>query len=154
MQRVAGVEEIRSLSRAQRAVGRRVALVPTMGSLHQGHLSLVREACRRADWVVVSIFVNPTQFGPGEDLENYPRDLERDAALCAAEGVDALFVPDVAEVYPAGYQTSVRVEALSRPLCGVSRPGHFDGVATVVAKLLIMVEPEAFLTKGFTHKAL
>ncbi len=142
MQRVTGAEAIRSLSRAQRAAGRRVALVPTMGSLHQGHLSLVREARRRADWVVVSIFVNPTQFGPGEDLENYPRDLERDAALCAAEGVDALFVPDAAEVYPTGYQTSVRVDALSRPLCGASRPGHFDGVATVVAKLLIMVEPD------------
>lgn len=142
MQTLTKIEEIRGRSRAQRAAGRRVALVPTMGYLHRGHLSLVRAARQRADWVVVSIFVNPTQFGPGEDLDRYPRDLERDTALCVAEGVDALFVPTAAEVYPAGFQARVEVEEVSRPLCGASRPGHFSGVATVVVKLLNMVEPD------------
>jgi len=142
VQTLTNIGEIRERSRAQRAAGRRVALVPTMGYLHRGHLSLVRAARQRAEWVVVSIFVNPIQFGPGEDLDRYPRDLERDAALCVAEGVDALFVPTAAEVYPAGFQTRVEVEEVSRPLCGASRPGHFSGVATVVVKLLNMVEPD------------
>jgi pantoate--beta-alanine ligase len=124
-----------------RREGRRIALVPTMGFLHAGHLSLVRLARGMADEVVVSIFVNPTQFGPGEDLDAYPRDLERDRRLLAAEGVDVLFLPSAAEMYPAGYQTRVTLDRLPRHLCGVSRPVHFGGVATVVAKLMHIAKP-------------
>jgi len=132
----------RAASRAAKAAGGRVGLVPTMGYLHRGHLELVRRARELADWVVVSIFVNPTQFGPTEDLERYPKDFERDRALCEGAGVDALFAPSAAEMYPAGFQSYVSVEELSRPLCGVSRPGHFRGVATVVAKLFHLSEAD------------
>jgi pantoate--beta-alanine ligase len=121
--------------------GQIVGFVPTMGYLHRGHLALVEEALRRADQVVVSIFVNPTQFSPGEDLDQYPRDFERDLDLCRELGTHAIFAPEVEEMYPPGFQTRVLVERLSRNLCGLHRPGHFDGVALVVTKLFCAVRP-------------
>jgi pantoate--beta-alanine ligase len=124
-----------------RANGQRVGFVPTMGALHSGHLELAREAKRRASYAAVSIFVNPTQFGPNEDLGRYPRDLEGDVRKCASVGVDLVFAPDAAEMYPAGDATRVRVSALSEALCGAFRPGHFEGVATVVAKLFALAAP-------------
>lgn len=134
--------ELRTALRMCRGRGETIAFVPTMGFLHRGHAALMREARARADVVVVSVFVNPTQFGPGEDLAAYPRDLDRDRKLCEAEGVSHLFVPEVATIYPPGFCTSVRVVGLSEGLCGASRPGHFDGVATVVTKLFNMVQPD------------
>jgi len=129
---------------AQRAKGKKIAFVPTMGNLHEGHLSLVRKAKALGDYVVVSIFVNPLQFGEGEDLDNYPRTLAADKAQLFSEGTDAVFIPTVAEMYPRGMrtQTQVRVPELSETLCGSSRPGHFDGVTTVVTKLFNMVKPD------------
>lgn len=120
----------------------RVALVPTMGYLHEGHASLMRLARQHADRVVVSIFVNPKQFGPNEDLDRYPRDLERDQALALKEGVDLLFTPTPEEVYPPGFRTTVSVAGLTEPLCGAHRPGHFAGVTTVVARLFGLVRPD------------
>ncbi|MBL8680386.1 MAG: pantoate--beta-alanine ligase [Myxococcales bacterium] len=124
-----------------RARGRRVGFVPTMGALHEGHLTLAREARARVGdhgLVAVSIFVNPTQFGPNEDFSKYPRELERDVARCATAGVDVVFAPDAASMYPAGERTRVTVRALSEPLCGPFRPGHFEGVATIVTKLFAL----------------
>lgn len=141
MRVVQTVREMRAWSEAERRAGRRIALVPTMGALHEAHLSLVREARRHSDRVVVSLFVNPTQFGNGEDLDAYPRDFARDRRLLEEERVDALFHPSAAEVYPHGYETYIDVERLAPRLCGEFRPGHFRGVATVVAKLFNMARP-------------
>jgi pantoate--beta-alanine ligase len=134
--------ELQRWSDAQRAAGRRVALVPTMGALHEGHLSLVRLGQRLADRVVVSIFVNPTQFGPAEDFVRYPRDFERDLELLRKVGTDVVFAPPVEEIYPAGDATWVEVERLTAGLCGRSRPGHFRGVTTVVARLFNAARPQ------------
>jgi pantoate--beta-alanine ligase len=132
-------------SEAARARGQRIALVPTMGFLHEGHLSLLREGRRRGDRLVLSIFVNPTQFGPKEDLARYPRDLDGDLAKAAATGATAVFLPDDAAMYPPGYQTFVRVQKLEQGLCGARRPDHFVGVATVVCKLFNIVRPHVAL---------
>jgi pantoate--beta-alanine ligase len=136
------IAEMRAASRAVRNANRRLGLVPTMGALHEGHLSLVRTAKSSCDAVTASIFVNPTQFGPTEDLAKYPRSFERDREMLEREGVDFLFAPTVEEMYPSGATTWVTVEELSSKLDGRSRPGHFRGVATVVAKLFHIVEPE------------
>ncbi len=136
------VEEVRRLVAGWRARGQRVAFVPTMGSLHGGHVSLVHRARAAAERVVVSIFVNPLQFGPGEDYRRYPRPLARDRALLAAEGVDLLWTPEVKELYPADERTRVRVTGLGEVLEGAARPGHFEGVATVVLKLINAVAPD------------
>ena len=136
---------MQNLSRAAHRSGRTIALVPTMGFLHDGHASLLREGRRRGDLLVLSIFVNPTQFGVGEDFEAYPRDLARDRAVAEGAGVDVIFAPPAGEMYPAGYQTYVDVERLTLPLCGASRPGHFRGVTTVVSKLLNIVQPDVAL---------
>ncbi len=135
-------DEMRAQSRAWRAAGQTVGFVPTMGYLHEGHLSLVSLAAERCDHTVVSIFVNPAQFGPGEDLGAYPRDPEGDLAKSAAAGAELAWVPPTETMYPPGYQTRVEVTELSKPLCGVSRPVHFGGVATVVTKLFNVVEPD------------
>lgn len=135
------IAEMRQWSEAERRAGRRIAFVPTMGFLHSGHLCLVRDARARGERLVVSIFVNPRQFGPGEDFAGYPRDFIRDRELLENESVDVLFHPSVEEMYPRGAQTHVEVERLSLPLCGALRPGHFRGVATVVTKLFNIVLP-------------
>jgi pantoate--beta-alanine ligase len=136
------IEEMRSASRDTRGEGKRFGFVPTMGALHEGHLSLVRAAKAKSDVVAVSIFVNPLQFGPTEDLAKYPRRFERDRELLENEAVDIVFAPQPEDMYPKGAVTYVTVEGLSEKLCGRSRPGHFRGVATVVAKLFHIVEPD------------
>ena len=136
------VADLRAQVAAWRAAGQTVGFVPTMGALHDGHLSLVRLAGARADRVVASIFVNPTQFGPGEDFEAYPRDEARDAALLVEAGCHLLFAPAVSEMYPPGAATTVTVAGVSEPLDGLARPGHFEGVATVVTKLLNQCAPD------------
>jgi pantoate--beta-alanine ligase len=136
------VEETRRQLRALRTSGKSIGLVPTMGALHEGHASLLRQARRSNDVVVASIFVNPTQFAPNEDLSRYPRPFEKDVAVCAAEGVDLIFHPEPGELYPPNFQTYVEVEKLQRPLCGKSRPTHFRGVATVVLKLFQIIQPD------------
>jgi len=136
------IAETRAACGAARMEGKHLGLVPTMGALHEGHLSLMRAAKAQCDVVAASIFVNPTQFGPKEDLAKYPRDLQRDSALLQQEGVEFVFVPSVEEMYPAGAVTWVTVEGMSAKLCGRSRPGHFRGVTTVVAKLFHIIEPD------------
>lgn len=142
MKVVTGIAEMKVLAANWKAAGRTVGFVPTMGYLHEGHLSLVRESKERCGVTVVSIFVNPAQFGPVEDFQRYPRDLEKDSAMLAREGVDALFVPAAEAVYPPGYKTYVEVEDLQDRLCGRSRPGHFRGVVTVVLKLFHIIRPD------------
>jgi pantoate--beta-alanine ligase len=136
------IGDVRQEVRAARARGARVGLVPTMGALHEGHASLLRAARADGGLVVASIFVNPTQFGPGEDLAKYPRPLERDLEICRREGVGLVFTPSAAEMYPAGFATTVHVARMTEKLCGAFRPGHFDGVCTVVARLLAIVRPD------------
>ncbi len=133
--------ELRALCERARAAGKKVGFVPTMGALHEGHLALVHEARRRTEYVVVSIFVNPTQFGPHEDLARYPRTFAGDCARCEQAGVDAVFAPVAESMYPQGDETRVRVGDTARHLCGAHRPGHFEGVCTVVAKLFALVGP-------------
>jgi len=134
--------ELRAASRAWRSQGRTIGFVPTMGYLHEGHLSLVRLSDARCDHTVISIFVNPAQFAPGEDLDQYPHDLEGDLAKAEVAGAELAYVPDKDTVYPPGYQTRVTVPELAAPMCGASRPVHFGGVATVVTKLLNVVQPD------------
>lgn len=137
------IEEIRAAVRQARQQGKSIGLVPTMGALHEGHASLIRAARARTDFVVVTIFVNPTQFGPNEDLDRYPRQLTKDVALSGKEGADAVFAPVNSVMYPEGYRTYVEVHGMQAVLCGKSRPIHFRGVATVVLKLFNIVQPDA-----------
>jgi pantoate--beta-alanine ligase len=145
MQIINSIIHMQALAIAPEREGRRIAFVPTMGFLHDGHASLLREGRKRGDVLVLSIFVNPIQFGVHEDLDRYPRDMERDCHMAEACGVDIVFIPTVAEMYPQGFQTGVSVRDISQPLCGASRPGHFDGVSTVVAKLFNIVRPDVAL---------
>lgn len=142
MKIIESITEMKKASQAFRAKGKKIAFVPTMGYLHHGHLSLMKKGREVGDVLVVSIFVNPTQFGKGEDFERYPRDIDKDKKLCEGEGVDILFVPKAEEMYPEGYQTYLDVEKVTRNLCGASRPGHFRGVATVVTKLFNIIRPD------------
>jgi len=150
------IEEIRRMVAAARAAGKTVGFVPTMGALHAGHYSLIAAASTACDFVVVSIFVNPTQFAPGEDLAAYPRTEETDLAGCESRGADAVFLPSVEEMYPDRPRTSVHVAELGEGLCGASRTGHFDGVCTVVAKLFHIVAPDQafFGAKDFQQGAI
>jgi pantoate--beta-alanine ligase len=141
MQEIDQVPEMQAWSDRTRGAGRRIGFVPTMGYLHEGHMSLVREARRRTDHCVASIFVNPLQFGPNEDLSRYPRDLDRDRARLSDAGVDVLYLPTPASMYPEGFQTHVDVNEATTGLCGRSRPGHFRGVTTVLTKLFNTVKP-------------
>jgi len=147
METLGSVDELRSRVAQWRQRGERVAFVPTMGNLHEGHLQLVREARKLAPHVIASVFVNPLQFGPGEDLDSYPRTLDADRQKLAAEDTDLLFIPDVVTMYPRGveHSTVVEVPEVSEGLCGDFRPGHFTGVATVVARLFNLVQPDVAL---------
>ena len=142
MRIVRSISELRVALKALRESGQSIGFVPTMGFLHEGHGSLIRQSTARCDATVVSVFVNPSQFGPSEDLALYPRDLERDQNLCLRLGVTILFMPEPQEVYPTGFATSITVGDMGDLLCGQFRPGHFRGVATVVAKLFSMVQPD------------
>jgi pantoate--beta-alanine ligase len=156
MEIISSPQEMQAWSRTQARSGKTVGLVPTMGYFHEGHLSLMRRAATLCDVVVVSLFVNPTQFGPNEDLDRYPRDFERDMALARQEKVTAVFAPTPDVMYPPGFQTEIRVKNLSTYLCGKSRPVHFAGVATVVTKLFNVVQPEVavFGEKDFQQLAI
>lgn len=136
------VKEMRDFIKQAKGQGKTIALVPTMGSLHEGHLTLMRRAGEVCDIVVASIFVNPTQFGPNEDFDKYPRDLTGDSQAAASAGVQVIFHPKVKEMYPDGYASFIEIEGITEKLCGLSRPGHFRGVATVVNKLLNIIEPD------------
>ena len=139
---IKSVESMMKLSDGFRKKGLSIGFIPTMGCLHEGHISLVKEAKKRNNVVVVSIFVNPTQFGPREDLKKYPRDMKRDLKLLSRYKVNAVFAPAAKDIYPDGYMTGVEIKGLSDKLCGASRPGHFRGVTTVVAKLFNIVKPD------------
>lgn len=156
MQIIRHVEEMRSLAVAWKVQGLKIGVVPTMGCLHAGHLSLMRLAREQGDKVVVTIFVNPLQFGPNEDFSAYPRQLQQDCHLAESVGVDAIFAPDDGELYPPGFQTVVQVGELAKGMCGSSRPGHFDGVATVVSKLLLLTAADigVFGEKDFQQLAI
>ena len=143
MQIINPVKDMQRYSDALRQQNKRVAVVPTMGYLHEGHLSLVRIAREHADAVIVTIFVNPTQFGPTEDFTTYPRDWDRDVKLVTSSGADCMYAPTPEEMYPEGHQTAVRVDKLTQHLCGITRPTHFEGVTTVVTKLFNATKPHA-----------
>ncbi|MDP4094635.1 MAG: pantoate--beta-alanine ligase [Bacillota bacterium] len=142
MRTIEKISDLKAIIKSQKVSGKSIGFVPTMGYLHEGHLSLVKHAADENDFVVMSIFVNPTQFGPNEDLDKYPRNLDGDMQLAEQAGVDVIFLPKVSEMYPEGYKTYISVEKITERLCGKSRPGHFRGVATVVCKLFNIVEPD------------
>jgi len=142
MRIITKAKEMHDAVREEKSLGKSIGFVPTMGFLHEGHLSLVRESVQQADVTVVSIYVNPAQFGPKEDLEEYPRDINRDTEILEAEGANYIFSPGNEEIYPEGYKTYVEVHDLQDTLCGRSRPGHFRGVCTVVLKLFNIIEPD------------
>jgi pantoate--beta-alanine ligase len=141
MKIISSIREMQAFSESVRNAGQQISFVPTMGYFHEGHLSLMREGRQRGDCLAISIYVNPTQFGPSEDFEKYPRDFERDSSLADGVGVDVIFYPEDKEMYPELYQTYVNVENVTENLCGLSRPGHFRGVTTVCAKLFNIVKP-------------
>ena len=141
MRIIQSAREMQEFSEKIRNGGKKISFVPTMGYLHEGHLHLMREGGKRGECLVVSIYVNPTQFGAGEDFERYPRDLERDSQMAESTGVDVIFCPTNSDMYPAQYQTFVNVEEVTQNLCGLSRPGHFRGVATICCKLFHIVKP-------------
>ncbi|MFO7929887.1 MAG: pantoate--beta-alanine ligase [Desulfosalsimonas sp.] len=141
MKTVKDIKQMQETAEGFRQQGKSIAFVPTMGFLHEGHLSLIRQARQTADIMVVSIFVNPAQFGPGEDYESYPRDPEKDSALAQQQGTDVLFMPEKGDLYPEGYETYLYQQSLPQHLCGLSRPGHFTGVMTIVAKLFNIIKP-------------
>ncbi|GFE62399.1 pantoate--beta-alanine ligase [Geobacter sp. AOG2] len=145
MKIISAIDEMQQTALGLKRQGKTIAFVPTMGYLHEGHASLLREGRTRGDILVLSIFVNPIQFGQNEDLDSYPRDRERDCRTAEACGVDIVFTPATTDMYPSGFQTGVAVRELSQHLCGASRPGHFDGVATVVTKLFNIVQPDVAL---------
>lgn len=155
MEVIRTVSEMKEAAKRLKASGVTTGFVPTMGYLHEGHLSLVRLSRKDTASTTLSIFVNPTQFGPKEDLEKYPRDTEGDLEKCRSEGVDIVFMPDPGDMYPSGFSTYVNVETITASLCGKSRPGHFKGVATVVAKLFNVVQPDKayFGQKDFQQTA-
>jgi len=142
MKIINSIVHMQALAIAPEREGRRIAFVPTMGYLHEGHVSLLREGRKRGDVLVLSVFVNPIQFGQNEDLDSYPKNMERDFKIADECGVDIVFIPTAEEMYPDGFQTGVTVRDVTRPLCGASRPGHFDGVATVVTKLFNIIRPD------------
>jgi pantoate--beta-alanine ligase len=150
------IQEMQQAVAGLKRQGKRIAFVPTMGFLHEGHASLLREGRRQAEILVLSIFVNPTQFGPNEDLDSYPRNLKGDCSIANACGVNVVFAPAASGMYPADFQTTVSLGALTQPLCGASRPGHFNGVAVVVTKLFNIVQPDVALfgTKDFQQLAI
>ena len=155
MKIISSIVHMQALAIAPEREGRRIAFVPTMGYLHEGHVSLLREGRKRGDVLVLSIFVNPIQFGKNEDLDSYPKNMERDFKIADECGVDIVFIPTAEEMYPDGFQTGVTVRNVTLPLCGASRPGHFDGVATVVTKLFNIVRPDVafFGCKDFQQLA-
>lgn len=156
MRLITDIQEMITLRQECSKKGQTIALVPTMGYFHEGHLALMKKAKEMADKTVVSIFVNPTQFGPGEDFEKYPRDTEKDKKMAESVGVDIIFMPKAAQMYPDGYSSWVTVEGLGEGLCGASRPGHFRGVTTVVAKLFNLIQPHfaVFGEKDFQQLAI
>jgi len=155
MKIITTIPEMKAVIKEHRSAGRTIGLVPTMGFLHEGHLSLVRAARKKTDLTVVSIFVNPAQFGPKEDFKAYPRDVNRDSAMLEKEGVDFVFYPEADEMYPRGYKTYVEVDDLEDKLCGRSRPGHFRGVCTIVLKLFQVIRPDfAFFGQKDAQQAL